>query len=556
VKKRQVGTLSLTALFSMGTGIADLLTNPAYAQTNNNVKYKTSWIGNTLNGSERLDPDKDYPYKHVQNFVSACEVDRDGKVFTESDWDEDDLTHGVYYKGDVIANEKSRDINVDSVTDRQGNKWSIQNNTVIKEGTGVKITGLVKPTALAIDNKDGLIMVADDGNNKHVIEFYDTNGKLVRTVGVPGGVKATKGAVAPNVFWGITGTGTDSQGNIYVCTSRSGTRIISLASDGETLNWEMVGLHFIDMPWFDPESKGKYIYGKQEIYEMDYSKPAGQQWKLIAYTLDEDTYPDDVRRPDPNNNAGAGSVVFVGKVKNQRLMYTVDGLNGGDIHVFKFNNNGYIASPAGKLPRTNRSPAFSIDQDGTFWELDGKRILKTEIQGLDGDGNPIFGETQEVATLDDWVHPQRIYHDAKTDSLYVTGGKNEYVQEFGGDLARYDNISSKSPKLNWETKIPYNWYDDSVLIQDRILGIGFLVAEDRVFIGYLNKENEGDESNTGAVRMLDTKDGKYITTLRTKRSGWIDLWQPLSATRLESGELAVLVEEDLQAKTMLYLVED
>ncbi|GAB1543864.1 hypothetical protein NUACC21_65400 [Scytonema sp. NUACC21] len=553
MKKRQLGTLSLATLFSLGTGVRDLLTNPVQAQTPNNVKYKTSWIGNTLSGAERLNPDKDYPYKHVQNFVSACEVDNQGNVFTESHWDEDGLTHGVYYKGDVVGNETERDINVSSVVDRKGNRWSIKDNTVVKEGTGIKIAGLVKPTALAIDNKNGLIMVADDGDNKHVIEFYDSDGKLVRTVGTPGGVKATKGAVKPNVFWGITGTGTDAEGNIYICMSRWGTRIVSLAPDGETLNWEALGLHFIDMPWFDPDSKGKYVYGKQEIYEMDYSQPPGKQWKLIAYTLDEDTYPDDPR-VSVNNDAAAGSVVFVGNIKNQKFMYTVDGLNGGDIHVFKFSNNGYIAAPAGKLPRVSRSPAFSIDQDGTFWELDGNRILKTEIQGVDGDGNPIFGQTQEVTRIEGWVNLQRIYHDSKTDSLYVTGGKNEQVMEFGGDIARYDNISSGSPRLNWQTRIPYNWYDDSVPIHERILGIGFLVAEDRVFIGYLNKEYEGDETNTGAVRMLDTKNGNHITTLRTKRSGWIDLWQPLSATRLSDGTLAVLVEEDLQAKTMLYTV--
>ncbi|MEC4819201.1 MAG: hypothetical protein SAK29_38905 [Scytonema sp. PMC 1069.18] len=550
MKTREFKSLSLTALLSLSTGLVDVLKNPAHAETPKEIKYRASWIGNTFDGNERLNQ---HINKHVQNFVSACEVDSEGNVFTKSHWDEDGLTHGKYYKGDVIANETERDINVSSVVDRNGAKWSIQDNTVVKEGTNIKIGGLVKPTALAIDNKDGHIMVADDGEGKYVVEFYDTQGKLIRTIGTPGGVKATNGKVGPTVFWGITGTGTDADGNIYVCTSRYGTRIVSLKPDGETLDWEVVGLPFIDMPWFDPDSNGKYAYGKQEVYEIDYSKPDGQNWKLVGYSLDEDSYPDD---PRAGNEASGGSVVFVGKIKGQKFMFTTDGLNGGSIHIFKFSENSHIAVPAGKVPRDGIGPAFSVDKDGTFWELKGNTILKTEIQGLDGDGNIIFNPTQEVAKIEGWVNLQRIYHDPKTDSVYVTGGKNENIIEFGGDVARYDNVSSGSPTLSWHKRIPYNWYSDDVPIQDRILGIGFLVAEDRVFVGYLNKDTEGGKSNTGAVRMLDAKDGEYLTTLSIPRSGWIDLWQSLSATRLDTGELVVLVEEDAQAKTVMYIVED
>lgn len=52
----------------------------------------------------------------------------------------------------------------------------------------------------------------------------------------------------------------------------------------------------MDVASVDPESDGRFIYGPQKIYEMDYSKPPGKDWRLKAYTRDTLAYPDDLRR--------------------------------------------------------------------------------------------------------------------------------------------------------------------------------------------------------------------------------------------------------------------
>ena len=55
--------------------------------------YKTSWIGNSFSGGD----------KWVQIQISGMYVAPDGKVYTNSYWDESGREVGIYYQGDVIG---------------------------------------------------------------------------------------------------------------------------------------------------------------------------------------------------------------------------------------------------------------------------------------------------------------------------------------------------------------------------------------------------------------------------------------------------------------------
>jgi hypothetical protein len=98
-------------------------------------------------------------------------------------------------------------------------------------------------------------------------------------------------------FYGITGVGTDAAGNIYINSNgfnNSGTDLRKLSPNGK-LQWQLLGLHFVDNADTDPATDGIEVFAKQEHFVMNYSKPAGQQWTYKAYTINPFKYPQDPR---------------------------------------------------------------------------------------------------------------------------------------------------------------------------------------------------------------------------------------------------------------------
>jgi len=64
------------------------------------------------------------------------------------------------------------------------------------------------------------------------------------------------------------------------------------------LQWQLLGLEFVDSADADPGTNAVDVFTKHEHFVMDYSKGSGQEWTYIGYTLDRVRYPDDPRRPN------------------------------------------------------------------------------------------------------------------------------------------------------------------------------------------------------------------------------------------------------------------
>ena len=110
--------------------------------------------------------------------------------------------------------------------------------------------------------------------------FYDiadsAKPKLTRAFGERGGIGSGKpGEITPNKFWGIRGLGMDAAGNLYVAMSEQGTVLRSFTADG-TLRWELHGEFFCDVACADPADDAATVWGIQEHYAMDWSKPPGR----------------------------------------------------------------------------------------------------------------------------------------------------------------------------------------------------------------------------------------------------------------------------------------
>lgn len=173
--------------------------------------------------------------------------------------------------------------------DTQSNLWILQAKDATnppkilnysKTGTllSKKITDVVDPTALAMDNQ-GQVLVAENGPRQQVLIYNITSTPtLVETLGSERGIySGTPGEVGDLKLVGLTGVGTDASGNIYVSLdgfNGSGADLRKFDATG-AMQWRLLGLQFVDNADADPGTDGVDVFTKNEHFVMDYSKSNG-----------------------------------------------------------------------------------------------------------------------------------------------------------------------------------------------------------------------------------------------------------------------------------------
>ncbi len=180
------------------------------------------------------------------------------------------------------------------------------------------------PTDLIVSA--GLIWVADAGPDQQIKKFY-SDGTSAGSFGTLGGIlSGTKGRVdaARLKLNNPVGVGVDSSGNIYVAgdggagVAAGGAEFRKFNSSG-ILQWERVGLEFVEVVDADPGTDGKDLYSRDQHYGMDYSKSTGLEWSYKGMTLDRFTYPDDPRLH------GVAEGIYIRRYQGKRFLFTATG---------------------------------------------------------------------------------------------------------------------------------------------------------------------------------------------------------------------------------------
>ncbi|MBF2066723.1 MAG: hypothetical protein IGS39_20245 [Calothrix sp. C42_A2020_038] len=498
--------------------------------------------------------------------------------------------------------------------DKRKNLWIIQhpkagNANILHYTTQGKllpqaINNVPKANAIAIDNKNRLL-VADNGQNQQIL-IYNINNQPVQvgTFGVKGGVYAGKpGEIGDLKFYGITGIGVDAKGNIYVNSSgfnqgentqkiKTGTDIRKFSPDGKML-WRVVGLPFVDNADADPKFDGVHVYTIHDHYVMDYSKSVGRQWNYKGYTLNPFKYPDDIRL-----RIAHGSVFFR-RIQGRPFMYFTD-MFGSFLHAYRFNptTDGEIAIPSVMFQGTppneekvkpnswppnqpqigdwiwqdkNGNGAFDkgefdaskrdypykggwwVDSKGDVWKTlrIPEGIRHFPLQGIDAKGNPIYtySSMKKFATPQPIKDIRRIEYFPDTDTMYLSGFTERYPaayddgSHFGSEIIRYDNWSKGNRKQRWRIAVPYD-----TKANPEVLTASMDIAGDYVFIVTVK---------TAEVYVYDKMTGAFVTKFKpgpevANESGWIDIPYGIRVFRRASGEYLVFVEEDAKAKVILY----
>ncbi|MFC0576740.1 hypothetical protein [Paraburkholderia solisilvae] len=461
------------------------------------------------------------------------------------------------------------------------------------------------PVDVAIDAQ-GRVLIADNGPRQQVLFFTKQGGRYAAsgTLGERGGIfSGVAGRPGPQRFNGLTAVGADARGNVYVASNGLGPNFApagtslgaglgatleSYAPDGKRL-WNVEGLLFVDGAWIDP-ARPNSVYTGNKRFELDLSKPAGQQWTYAGFLSNRFKYPED---PVFHVDQWPG-LPIARQLKGRTILYLTD-MYSDHLKIYRFDaaRDGETAIPSGYIAGrglrdvnaipdappggdwmwrdTNGNGRFEadefarnssgtrliggwgwwVDTAGDIWHtVDAKGIYRFHFGGFDKAGNPVYSyddmKSYPLPAPFNQVH--RAVYDASTDSLYATGYTDDAPyqkpqwKEVGRVLVRYDKWSSGRPDARYTVKLPWD-----TNAKPLVTIIGVTVEGQYVFA----------VEPAGIVHVFDKQRGNEVGVIKPGpevggASGWVDVANGISAARRSDGEYLVFVEEDARGKVMMY----
>lgn len=447
--------------------------------------------------------------------------------------------------------------------------------------------------SFCIDTK-GRLLIGDVGQNECVLIYDDlaTKPKPAGTFGVKNGIySGTPGALGPLRFHQVRGIGVDNTGAIYIAnteyrTTGPGIWLEKYSPTG-ALQWRRHGVVFTDSGAVDPASDGKVFYGMTERYDVDLSRPPGQEAALVAYTANYYKYPHDPRFVEYDNSG-----VYVRTLEKHKFIITT-GMGSGQsvfcIYRLSPQTDGEVMIPcvvwsnSRKYPHAPEGPwmwrdangngqfdqgeytttkvhdayggnsAF-MDTRGDIWMTCWGPLRKITRRGIDSHGVPIYDGTFETfAAPKPFGGIRRLRYDPDTDVMYLggtrDGEKTHHWKSMGNHVCRYNGWSTGKRDATWHVICNFQ-------PQGNCEPISFDVAGDHVFVALAERGKIGDrEISRGHIDVYASKTGAPVGFIEPPNNwgvGWMDAVECLSVFRRKNGEYLIIQEEDGRGKNLLY----
>jgi uncharacterized protein YjdB len=443
----------------------------------------------------------------------------------------------------------------------------------------------VQAKSIAIDKTNNELLVTDMGSNMqiHIYNNINVTPALVQSFGTKGGIlSGTKGLVEPLKLNVPSLVGVDSNQNIIVWSNGNNTDIDkTIDADGMgscvesytragRLNWQMLGLEFVDMGSFDPTTDGADLYTKHEHFTMDYSKPDGQQWTWKGWTLDRNTYANsDIRT---KNGGGHLATPFMRRINGNLFMY-LNSMSGAGFSFFRFTPENEIAVPCGEIfgksqwndtngdGQKDTGEASSnvlwqydmfgnyVDNKGDIWFVYDD-IRKHTLQSITN-GVPIYNLKPAITTTPaPFKSLRRIQYDSDNDIMYLSGytASKPYTNDWkscGLVMARYNNWSSGNRTAAYTINLPSTANGDGANM------VSLAIEKDYIFVVGVQTRAKVWVYNSITGTLAGTMvPGANIGGI--EKTGWCDLVNSIAAFKTSSGQYLVTVEDDGWAKILIY----
>ena len=451
----------------------------------------------------------------------------------------------------------------DAVFAADGTLWLLAANVVRPYSAdgkpkGAALAGLVRPTAVAFDNR-GRLIVCENGPRQQIL-FFDVSGtpREVAAFGVKGGLLAgTSGEVMPHKLFALRGAGTDAAGNLNVALSfgngpNGNCYLRSFTPDGK-LRWSLYNNSFVDTFGFDPATDGATIYSRTGRFDLDLNqKDSGKEATLRAVTLDPVQDAEDAR-------AKSGCSVLVRRPQGRPLFFTIGQYAGGYRIFTSAGPKNSLLRFADRIgPKDKREEwAWYVAENGDIWHGDApeRTIRRYPFRGWKPDGKPDYDWKipQTFAWPDDFENIRRLIYVPQSDSLYLFGYlKGQEVDSWGvvgKTCRRYNGYLHGDKRIVWTIPMPVNPTGEN---GKPLSPQGVDIAGDYLFAGMV-KPDDGKQY----THILRLSDGGYVGSLAPgpevgSMAGWQDMPYSVQAFRRKNGEYLILAEEDFRGKNLLY----
>jgi len=474
----------------------------------------------------------------------------------------------------------------------------------------------IRPTSISIDKKNRLLL-CDAGVSQQVLIFEgikDRKPKQRGTFGEKRGIFGgpVVGKVGEKRFNNLIGAGCDAQGNYYIAcngsTTAGGVVIESYTPNGK-FRWRRYGLVFASM--FDIDENVTQapspvtatqvgapvlhsVYSTERRFEVDFSKPVGEQMTYAAYTVNPWKYPD-----DPRAHLWTISTFFT-RIQGKPLLFAAR-VGNEYIHVYRFNpkTDGETAIPAMLYTRNmsfesakdwpphrpdgaktwvwtdlNADGQFQADEfqvlerphggiifaepDGTIWQVNDKNAIGVPFAAFTPKGIPtwawdkpiIYERPKELTVL------KRFKLDPKRDIAlfggYTAEHKSQHWKPMGAGLCAYAKASTANPELMWSIVLPYEAGSSG---HESNEPMSFEVVGDYVFVCY-TRGLKADGVRNAFVKVFSLADGSFVGNMasedKTGEIGLLDIEESMHVRQLKDGTYIVFLEDDYKGKNVIF----
>ena len=462
-----------------------------------------------------------------------------------------------------------------------------------KGEAGAEIADFENPCALAFDTEGRLLV---GGLNEHCqVWIYDVSDKpkKVDTFGVEGGIfSGVSGEYAPLKFHWIRGLAVDPQGHRYVASTYGSwynASIEAYGPKGKRL-WDVHGLgNWLDTACCDPADDA-IVYTKENIFQIDWSQPAGREAKLAGLTLDRFRFPKDNRVAE-GHGPSHRLINGVRRIDGKPILYC--GFQGtGSLEIYKQGKDrvmvpcGFVSGASTWRPKGGkrwpedaesfiwtdangdgiadaiefadakkeaRWGSMHLDSQAGIWQCAEASIWHMHCEGLDKKGNPIYRRSSETAYDIPKEFPNSRLRRLATipgETALIAGGTPDSEENVCKLLVCYDHWADAAKrKVRWSIEVPL---DDKSYTPETGYGGGGVQAiaacGKYLFAAY----------GYGLIRVHALADGAYVGTLRPNVDGFkgsggcVDSDNALNVTLRSTGEYVMFLENAGRNHVMMF----